>query len=527
MNPLLKAQIGGVFADIREVVPRLWIEDKGGRDVQMTDPFSEQIDALDDFTAEGVNLVVHCKPRQTGDSTIACAANFYETYTSGGPLRTLIATDSDETTDVLFRKVHRFHEGLPPPLQREKLRSNKKEMFFKDTRAGIRCITAGGRSRGRGWTFQRLQAEELAFWGDSAEATWGSITSTMKEDVEKAATWIISTPNGPGNFYHQKVIAAQRAQLMGDPSVRFRFFAWSDHRGYRKQPPASWEPDEEEWQLGQQYGLDLQQLYWRHDKIYGPRGIGPETFRREYPLTVEDGFLVEGGAWFNVTYLNDVLSTLEEVEGEVRIHRQPERGTSYAAGIDPSWCTGNDAFCVQILDDLGYQCATLEVYTGGLERAIEMAVDLCASYRAKTLIEANTGGAGPIVIKAFQAANLPLWTEPVRSKNRVRATKIRNWKFWTTGRGNKAEAYDHGRKMVNGDALTLLDPPTITQLMHIREENGRIEGQDGLHDDLADALVLAEWCRRDLPVGGRLRVRSSKRRPTAYRNPFAKQRRLR
>ena len=35
--------------------------------------------------------------------------------------------------------------------------------------------------------------------------------------------------------------------------------------------------------------------------------------------------------------------------------------------------------------------------------------------------------------------------------------------------------------------------------MHVREERGRIEGQDGYHDDHADAFVLAVWACRRLP----------------------------
>ena len=35
--------------------------------------------------------------------------------------------------------------------------------------------------------------------------------------------------------------------------------------------------------------------------------------------------------------------------------------------------------------------------------------------------------------------------------------------------------------------------------MHVREEKGRIEGQDGYHDDHSDAFVLAIWALRRLP----------------------------
>ena len=52
--------------------------------------------------------------------------------------------------------------------------------------------------------------------------------------------------------------------------------------------------------------------------------------------------------------------------------------------------------------------------------------------------------------------------------------------------------------------------------MHIREDEmtGRIEGEDGYHDDHADALMLAEWNRRTLPKAEN-RVPGSRRRYTS------------
>jgi hypothetical protein len=72
-------------------------------------------------------------------------------------------------------------------------------------------------------------------------------------------------------------------------------------------------------------------------------------------------------------------------------------------------------------------------------------------------------------------------------------------KDWTTTHGNKEEAYGHMRQVVNGDNLELNDHATIQELLHIREENGSIEGQDGYHDDHADAFILACWALRTCP----------------------------
>ena len=102
-------------------------------------------------------------------------------------------------------------------------------------------------------------------------------------------------------------------------------------------------------------------------------------------------------------------------------------------------------------------------------------------------MESNTGGAGTVVIREFQKAGVPLWSQTTTSSGGMSRVP----KYWTTSRGSKQEGYAHLRQMVNGDALQLSDLTTIQELMHIREFNGKIEGQDGYHDDHADALMLS------------------------------------
>ena len=73
--------------------------------------------------------------------------------------------------------------------------------------------------------------------------------------------------------------------------------------------------------------------------------------------------------------------------------------------------------------------------------------------------------------------------------------------------------------MVNGDALVLHDLTTVQELMHIREVRGKIEGQDGYHDDHADALMLAVWNLRNMPQS-KVAPRLNRKRYYARRNPF-------
>ena len=260
----------------------------------------------------------------------------------------------------------------------------------------------------------------------------------------------------------------------------------------------------------------MEQLYWRYDKINGVNGIGARRFRREYPLTIEDGFAIFDGSWFDADYLNEVISSVKPVQGELRIYERPYPGMNYSIGVDPSWCNGGDYAVAQVLSADGRQVATLSMNQGGEILFAQKAIDLAAHFnKARALIEANTGGAGPVVIREFHKAGIPLWLKPAVPGAKARKTP----KYWTTTRGSKEEGYAHLRQMVNGDALVLHDLTTVQELMHIREVRGKIEGQDGYHDDHADALMLAVWNLRNMPQS-KVAPRLNRKRYYARRNPF-------
>ena len=430
------------------------------------------------------------KPRQIGMTTVNCADTFWATFTARKPLRTIVATDHNKTTKSIFGKFCNYYHYLPRALQSSNpflINKNDKTLISERTGALIDHMTARGDTHGRGWTYQRVVAEELAYW-PHAQDTWGALTATQHEGPD-SQTIIISTPNGPGDFYHEKVLAAQEAERSGDPRTRFLFSRWSDHQTYRKEVPEGWEPTQDEWALSQHHGLDMEQLFWRHDKIHGVKGCGERRFRREYPLTVEDGFLVLEGSWFDTDYLNEVLNYLPRSrQGESRLYKDKELDGEYVIGVDPSWCNGGDYAVACVMNDLGEMCAVYSTNQGGEDRFAQEVANLSRLYnRARVLVESNTGGAGKVVIKSLMREGVSLWKDP-------------QGRDWVTHRGNKELAYSYARQMVNGDAYDLCDHATIQELMHIREEKNKIEGQDGYHDDHAMAFVLACWALRSLPT---------------------------
>ncbi len=511
LNDELRAAVG----DTIESISRLQIVDEKARLRSFDQPFEEQVDALDDFTAPGVETIIHYKPRQIGDTTVLAAVNFDYHWRATDAVRTLIVTDSDETNDAVFSRIQVFYDTMPEALKRPLKRSSKKELVYADTLSGMRVVTAGGKSHGRGWTYQRLHADEMAFW-PNAEAVWGSVTSTLHPGPHHKK-FILSTPNGPGNLYHRMVQGALKSVRDGDTTVRFRFFRWCDHRAYRRTPPPSWEPSEDDYRLAQQFSLTAEQLYWRHYKIHGPDGIGLMRFRREYPLTIEDGFSIFEGGWFDMDYLNAVLSGCLYVPTEMRTYQRPERGEVYALGVDGSWCNGGDNAVAQVLSRNGEQVAVYSTNQGGEIAFADKVAELAFNYNnGRVLCEANAGGGGRVIIRRLRELGVRLWNRPLDPGEKPKVGE-RNW---VNTNATNNEVYSHLRQMVNGDAMTLRDLTTVQELMHVREVDGKIEGQDGEHDDHADALGLAEWNRRTLPAEHAEVSEHRQRQVRATPNPF-------
>ena len=117
---------------------KLTIRDMQGKYNKFDNPFPEQVTAMADFCDPTAKTIVHCKPRQIGDSTVGLGWNFCYLYWTLDPVRTLVVTDKDDTNAALWEKLQDYYFGLPEQLQRPLLKSNVKEMIFSDTKAGFR-----------------------------------------------------------------------------------------------------------------------------------------------------------------------------------------------------------------------------------------------------------------------------------------------------------------------------------------------------------------------------------------------------
>lgn len=511
--------LGEIFDDHLEYMSRLEIEVKRSEDggptgtIRFDKPNREQLIAQQ-WYAPGIDLVVDVKARQVGRSTQEQANVQTRCHTSRVAHRVLVMTNHQTTTDGWIRRAQVFRDGMPKAVLRQApmdINLAKSVIKFPLNNSIINIELAGGKSQGRGGTYDAFVGEEVGFWRNAHEV-YATATNALSDDTP---LHLISTPSGPGTLYHEKVLYARRQVELGNPRVRLNFFPWFLHHSYQKKPPPGWEPTQAEVDFALVHGIDLddrgqllapkdmRRMYWRHDRIWGARGVGENLFRREYPSTLEEGFLDWKGGWYDTAYLNELLGMYAGLEkvGELRIYRRPEPGETYAIGADPSWCVGGDYFAAVVLDSRSRVCAVLHTNMGGELRAAEKLSRLAGVYNnALVLVESNTGGAGPAIIRVLQNEGVRLWCTWDNGTQ----------KFWTTHGGNKPLAFSHSRQVVNGGGHDIPDLALLRELLTIREEKGKIEGQDGNHDDLAMALVLAEQCRLALPNAEVLRPRRDK-----------------
>lgn len=244
------------------------------------------------------------KARQQGFSTLILALIFLDTINTPHTQSIVIAHDTD-STERLFRIIHRYYDHLPPALKRPTLYSSRRELVFADIDSGIYVGTAGSASVGRGGTINNVHASEFAFWPDS-DAILAGLMQAVPADGN---VWLETTANGLNAYYER-----YNEDRDGSGAYQARFFPWHEHAEYRLQPgipPEEWTDEERE--QASLYGLDADQVAWRRAKKRELRGL----FAQEYPSNPDEAFVSSaGGAFFEVAipWIRKRLDELQHVE---------------------------------------------------------------------------------------------------------------------------------------------------------------------------------------------------------------------
>lgn len=225
------------------------------------------------------------KGRQQGCSTYV-GARYYHATTWASGIRTFILTHEDQATQNLFEMVNRYHDHCPAAVKPSTGAANAKELFFDKLDSGYKVGTAGTKGVGRSSTIQLFHGSEVAFWPNADTHAAGVLQAVPEEDGTEVI--LESTANGIGNLFHQKWSDAERG--IGDYIAIFVPWYWQDE--YRKAVPDGFQLDAEEEEYQSLYGLDLEQMAWRRNKISELKDAS--LFKQEYPATAAEAFQMSG-----------------------------------------------------------------------------------------------------------------------------------------------------------------------------------------------------------------------------------------
>ncbi len=125
---------------------------------------------------------------------------------------------------------------------------------------------------------------EVAFWPDAANHLAG-IGQTLPDEVGTESI-LESTANGTANVFHELWQAAVR----GESEYLPVFIPWVWQREYRRSAPSGFELDEQDIDYQETYGLDIEQMAWRANKIATDFRGDTSLFDQEYPASAELAF---------------------------------------------------------------------------------------------------------------------------------------------------------------------------------------------------------------------------------------------
>ena len=473
--------------------------------------------------------IIILKARQMGFSTLTGAIIFWMAATAYY-VRCMIVAHKEDATNNLFQMYRRFYENLPQRIKPMIQASNAQELVFdKPTRykgpskglgSRIRCATAGGQGVGRSFTLKALHLSEVAFWpGDKA----GTLLGLLQAVPEEPGTMIIieSTANGFEEFKKRWDDAVEGSRR-GEDSYIPVFFAWHEMKEYRRKVPAGFVPTDEEIELSQTFGLDLEQIAWRRWAIQNLCGGDINRFRQEYPSSPDEAFIATGKCVFDKDMLilrrqqalkytwewgsfrvkYNILGKIESFQwvpdkkGFIRIRKKPEEGVPYVIGGDTAG-TGNksvdpDYFVGQVLDNrTGEQVAVLHDRLDEREYAVQM---YCLGMYYNTAligVEVNYSTYPEKKLEEFGYTNLYV-REQVDNYNE----KPMETFGFETNQKTRPLIIDGLKDVFRYSPELITDFDTLGEMLtFIYAEGRRPQAEQGEHDDLVMALAIAHFIR--------------------------------
>lgn len=491
------------------------IRDKKGNVVplKLNEPQLKYYNVIKKIHEEGKPIrIIILKARQMGFSTETEAIIFKNVATHHNYNAGIVAHKEDSTTN-LFNMSKRMLEYLPESIKPEQKKSNAKELVFNNQEgtgldSKIKCMTAGGRGIGRSDTFTALHLSELAFWeGDKKEIMTGLLQAVP--NTPESMIIIESTANGYEYFKEMW----DRA-VTGKSDFYPLFIGWNELKEY-SMPYTGFKLTQEERELQKQYDLTLDQLTWRRWCIENNCSGDINQFKQEYPICPEEAFLSTGDCYFNKENIINRINTapepiitgkftcyydgiriknqkfLEQEKGTIKIYEYPENRVPYVIGGDTAG-EGSDYFTAHVINNItGKQVAVLKQQQNEIEY-VKQIYCLGMFYNKALVGLENNFSTYPT--QKLMELNYP--NQYVRKKEDQYNNKYEKSFGFKTTSITRPYILANLQEIVHDSIEVINDKDTLREMLaFIINEKGRMEAEQGYHDDLVMALAIAYYIR--------------------------------
>jgi len=447
-------------------------------------------------TTGKVRIVV-LKARQMGLSTVINGWGYWRT-SQNKALKSFVMAHKADATQTLFEMTRRFHDLCPAILKPSTRYSSKRELNFDKLQSSYVVATAGGEGVGRSETLSFVHASEVAFWPKStASETFNGLTNAVP-NTPGTAIFVESTANGMTGKFRDLWVAAERGENEYIPV----FLPWFIQQEYRSPVPEGFERTPEEEEMANAYGLDDEQLMFRRNKI---GETSREQFQQEYPSFAEEAFLTTGMPVFDMNRVEEhrknakpILEryTLEGDEfrpnprGPLAEYVPINPGGIYTIGADVAeGIKGRDYSVAQVLDSHGEQVA---VWRGHIHPDLFARVLKALGLRyntARIIPERNNHG----ILTCTRLAKDLAYPNVFMDESVGNLTEdIRETIGFSTNVKTKPLIIDQLRERLREGTIKLHDLTTLEEMKtFVVTEAGKLEADDGKHDDCVMALALA------------------------------------
>ncbi|MAK44683.1 MAG: hypothetical protein CMN80_11100 [Spongiibacter sp.] len=521
---------------------------------------------MDDQLARiGKVRIALLKGRQQGGSTYV-GGRYYKKVTQRKGRTVFVLSHEAKTTSKLMQMVKRYHEHCPEFI-RPKLKKDSAALGieFDGMDSSYELGTAGNAQTGRGHTIFLLHGSEVAFWPNAEEILSGLLQAVP--DSLGSEVVLESTANGVGGVFYDYVMEA----YAGEGEYELVFVPWYWQGEYQaRHMPADFKRTAEEIKIakmianhpnGSEYNHTLtdRQLMWRRNKIRELKSVN--TFKQEYPNTIQEAFLFSGRPAFDVDYclaaerrcrlpesvytirigtqsLEKVdvsrfkLSTSEnegnkqakgykfkDIAGYLQVWNAPVEGARYVIAADVAeGLEKGDYSSIDVLSETGIQVAH---FHGHIDP--DLLGDYCAflgKHYNNALVGVERNNHGLVTLKrlvALQYNNLLDEKEYATEKELDKANRRLGW---LTTAVSKPLIIDQLAGDLREEDSGIQCHSTIEECISYEvDEKGRTNARQGCFDDGVMSYAIAREMLRRLPPRLVQQPSTTNERPKDWRTP--------